>query len=80
MEQIRANGSRVTYGQVIQLQHEMTNKFLHASSSGASVTDAQNMKVELVRELKKRNFSSFSFSFFLLSEVNLNNNYYRMLV
>ena len=47
-------GTRVAYGQMIQLQHEMTNKFLQASSSNASLTDAQNMRVELIPDVKKR--------------------------
>ena len=66
IERNRSLGSKVSYGQIIELQHEMTNKFLQASSSEASITDAQNMMVELVQEPKKRTIFFFSSFFFFL--------------
>jgi len=58
VERERSQGTFVTFGQIVQLQHEMTNSYLHASSSDASYTDAQNMKVSLIAEPKKRLFFS----------------------
>ncbi|CAH1239559.1 ITPR1 [Branchiostoma lanceolatum] len=48
MEQKRQEGKRLHYGQVIQLQHVFTKKFLHVSTTQTSHTEINNMRVELL--------------------------------
>ncbi|XP_071176008.1 inositol 1,4,5-trisphosphate-gated calcium channel ITPR2-like isoform X12 [Mytilus edulis] len=46
-EQKRQHGKRVRYGEVFQLRHMFTNKFVHMSTTQTSQQDKNNMKVSL---------------------------------
>nr|XP_006825393.1 PREDICTED: inositol 1,4,5-trisphosphate receptor type 1-like [Saccoglossus kowalevskii] len=47
-EQKRQHGKPVKYGQVVQLKHLFTNKYIHVSSTQTSATEYSNMLVELL--------------------------------
>lgn len=47
LEQRRRHGMNVTYGQVVQLWHPFSRRFLQVSGSNNSVTEPSNMKIEL---------------------------------
>nr|XP_022341734.1 inositol 1,4,5-trisphosphate receptor type 2-like isoform X7 [Crassostrea virginica] len=46
-EQTRQHGKRVRYGEVVQLKHVFTGKFVHMSTTQTSQKDKNNMKVSL---------------------------------
>ncbi|XP_060075349.1 inositol 1,4,5-trisphosphate receptor type 1-like [Ylistrum balloti] len=46
-EQARQYGKRVRYGEVVQLKHIFTGKFVHMSTTQTSQKDKNNMKVSL---------------------------------
>ncbi|EDV25315.1 uncharacterized protein TRIADDRAFT_55241 [Trichoplax adhaerens] len=46
-EQKRQTGRQLTYGQVVQLKHVFTNKYISASSTHTSQTETSNMLVQL---------------------------------
>ncbi|XP_062618413.1 inositol 1,4,5-trisphosphate receptor type 1-like [Saccostrea cucullata] len=46
-EQKRQHGKRVRYGEVVQLKHVFTGKFVHMSTTQTSQKDKNNMKVSL---------------------------------
>ncbi|ESO83880.1 hypothetical protein LOTGIDRAFT_236387 [Lottia gigantea] len=46
-EQKRQLGRKVLYGQVIQLRHLFTGKYIHVSTTKTSITESNNMAVEL---------------------------------
>uniref|UniRef100_A0A1I8FE30 MIR domain-containing protein n=1 Tax=Macrostomum lignano TaxID=282301 RepID=A0A1I8FE30_9PLAT len=47
MEQARQRGKKVLYGQMIQLQHAFTGKYVHISTQNTSPTESSNMQVTL---------------------------------
>ena len=53
LEQRRQTGRRLLYGQVLQLQHAYTSKYLHVNSIQTSATEASNLIVELRSENAK---------------------------
>ncbi|XP_065924757.1 inositol 1,4,5-trisphosphate receptor type 2 isoform X5 [Magallana gigas] len=53
LEQKRQLGKKVLYGQVIQLRHQFTNKYIHVSTTKTSDTESNNMAVELKEENSK---------------------------
>nr|XP_034327562.1 inositol 1,4,5-trisphosphate receptor type 2 isoform X16 [Crassostrea gigas] len=53
LEQKRQQGKKVLYGQVIQLRHLFTNKYIHVSTTKTSNTETNNMAVELLAENAK---------------------------
>ncbi|KAK3094787.1 hypothetical protein FSP39_006217 [Pinctada imbricata] len=53
LEQKRQQGKKVLYGQVIQLRHLFTNKYIHVSTTKTSSTESNNMAVELLPENAK---------------------------
>ncbi|KAK3095936.1 hypothetical protein FSP39_021047 [Pinctada imbricata] len=48
--QDRQMGKKLQYGQIIQLRHLFTNKYIHVSTTNTSVTESNNMSVELKTE------------------------------
>ncbi|KAK3085572.1 hypothetical protein FSP39_005468 [Pinctada imbricata] len=46
-EQQRQHGKRVRYGEIVQLKHVFTGKFVHMSTTQTSQKDKNNMKVSL---------------------------------
>ncbi|XP_076096104.1 inositol 1,4,5-trisphosphate-gated calcium channel ITPR3-like isoform X9 [Mytilus galloprovincialis] len=53
LEQKRQQGKKVVYGQVIQLQHSFTQKYIHVSTTKTSSTESNNMAVELLESNAK---------------------------
>ncbi|XP_078311676.1 inositol 1,4,5-trisphosphate-gated calcium channel ITPR2-like [Crassostrea virginica] len=53
LEQKRQQGKKVLYGQIIQLRHLFTNKYIHVSTTKTSDTESNNMAVELKEENSK---------------------------
>ncbi|XP_061178320.1 inositol 1,4,5-trisphosphate receptor type 2-like [Saccostrea echinata] len=53
LEQKRQQGKKVLYGQIIQLRHLFTNKYIHVSTTKTSDTETNNMAVELKEENSK---------------------------
>lgn len=53
LEQKRQQGKKVLYGQIIQLRHLFTNKYIHVSTTKTSNTETNNMAVELLAENAK---------------------------
>ncbi|XP_048744986.2 inositol 1,4,5-trisphosphate receptor type 2-like isoform X4 [Ostrea edulis] len=53
LEQKRQQGKKVLYGQVIQLRHLFTNKYIHVSTTKTSNTETNNMAVELLGDNAK---------------------------
>ncbi|PVD21456.1 hypothetical protein C0Q70_19629 [Pomacea canaliculata] len=47
-EQTRQHGKRVRYGEIVQLKHMFTGKFVHMNTTHTSKKDKNNMKVSLV--------------------------------
>ncbi|KAJ8309658.1 hypothetical protein KUTeg_011523 [Tegillarca granosa] len=47
LEQVRQTGKKVVYGQIIQLKNVFTGKYIHVSTTKTSVTESNNMAVEL---------------------------------
>ncbi|XP_070537450.1 LOW QUALITY PROTEIN: inositol 1,4,5-trisphosphate-gated calcium channel ITPR3-like [Ptychodera flava] len=47
-EQRRQHGKPVKYGQVIQLKHQFTGKYIHVSTTNTSATEYSNMLVEVL--------------------------------
>ncbi|XP_059139568.1 inositol 1,4,5-trisphosphate receptor type 1-like isoform X3 [Physella acuta] len=47
-EQTRQHGKRVRYGEIVQLKHIFTGKFVHMSTTHTSKKDKNNMKVSLI--------------------------------
>ena len=47
---MRQNGKALTYGQIIQLRHVFTDKFVHASTTQTSYTESNNIKVIIQSE------------------------------
>ncbi|XP_053404101.1 inositol 1,4,5-trisphosphate receptor type 3-like isoform X2 [Mercenaria mercenaria] len=47
LEQKRQQGKKLLYGQVIQLKHRFTLKYIHVSTSATSPTEGKNMAVVL---------------------------------
>ncbi|CAL1526674.1 unnamed protein product [Lymnaea stagnalis] len=47
-EQTRQHGKRVRYGEIVQLKHLFTGKFVHMSTTHTSKKDKNNMKVSLI--------------------------------
>ncbi|XP_076449737.1 inositol 1,4,5-trisphosphate-gated calcium channel ITPR1-like isoform X2 [Babylonia areolata] len=47
-EQTRQHGKRVRYGEVVQLKHIFSNKYVHMNTTHTSKKDKNNMKVSLV--------------------------------
>ncbi|XP_052783710.1 inositol 1,4,5-trisphosphate receptor type 1-like isoform X3 [Mya arenaria] len=47
LEQKRQQGKKLLYGQIIQLKHKFTDKFIHVSTTVTSYTESNNMAVEL---------------------------------
>lgn len=45
LEQKRQQGKKVLYGQVIQLKHALTQKYIHVSTTTTSFTESSNMAV-----------------------------------
>uniref|UniRef100_A0A1I8JCD5 Inositol 1,4,5-trisphosphate receptor n=1 Tax=Macrostomum lignano TaxID=282301 RepID=A0A1I8JCD5_9PLAT len=50
LEQRRQKGKKVLYGQMVQLQHVFTGKFVHISTQNTSPTESSNMQVTLSSE------------------------------
>uniref|UniRef100_A0A1I8GHA8 Inositol 1,4,5-trisphosphate receptor n=1 Tax=Macrostomum lignano TaxID=282301 RepID=A0A1I8GHA8_9PLAT len=50
VEQRRQKGKKVLYGQMVQLQHVFTGKFVHISTQNTSPTESSNMQVTLSSE------------------------------
>ena len=46
-EQRRLQGKKVRYGDIVQLRHMYTHKFVHVSTTSTSTRDKNNMKIEL---------------------------------
>ncbi|RUS87050.1 hypothetical protein EGW08_005203, partial [Elysia chlorotica] len=57
-EQTRQHGKRVRYGDIVQLKHIFTGKFVHMSTTHTSKNDKNNMKVSLV-EFNAKNAQFF---------------------
>ncbi|CAC5372088.1 unnamed protein product [Mytilus coruscus] len=53
LEQKRQQGKKVVYGQIIQLQHTFTQKYIHVSTTKTSSTESNNMAVELLESNAK---------------------------
>nr|XP_022345635.1 inositol 1,4,5-trisphosphate receptor type 3-like isoform X6 [Crassostrea virginica] len=53
LEQKRQQGKKVLYGQIIQLRHLFTNKYIHVSTTKTSTTETNNMAVELLLDNAK---------------------------
>ncbi|XP_062567417.1 inositol 1,4,5-trisphosphate receptor type 3-like isoform X1 [Saccostrea cucullata] len=53
LEQKRQQGKKVLYGQIIQLRHLFTNKYIHVSTTKTSNTETNNMAVELLADNAK---------------------------
>ncbi|KAK6195687.1 hypothetical protein SNE40_001061 [Patella caerulea] len=53
LEQKRQQGRKVLYGQVIQLRHLFSDKYVHVSTTKTSNTESNNMAVELRSENAK---------------------------
>ncbi|XP_077987360.1 inositol 1,4,5-trisphosphate-gated calcium channel ITPR1-like [Glandiceps talaboti] len=47
-EQRRQHGKPVKYGQVVQLRHQFTGKYIHVSTTNTSMTEYSNMQVDLL--------------------------------
>ncbi|XP_055890997.1 inositol 1,4,5-trisphosphate receptor-like isoform X3 [Biomphalaria glabrata] len=47
-EQTRQHGKRVRYGEIVQLKHVFTGKFVHMSTTHTSKNDKNNMKISLI--------------------------------
>ncbi|KAH9502990.1 hypothetical protein Btru_072536 [Bulinus truncatus] len=47
-EQTRQHGKRVRYGEIVQLKHVFTGKFVHMSTTHTSKKDKNNMKISLI--------------------------------
>ncbi|XP_025079753.1 inositol 1,4,5-trisphosphate receptor type 3-like [Pomacea canaliculata] len=47
MEQKKNQGKKVLYGQIVQLRHLFTNKYIHISTTKTSYREGNNMAVEL---------------------------------
>ncbi|GFR59735.1 inositol 1,4,5-trisphosphate receptor type 3-like isoform X13 [Elysia marginata] len=47
-EQKRQQGKKVRYGEIVQLKHVLTNKYIHMCTSQTSQRDKNNMMVSLV--------------------------------
>ncbi|KAL4219957.1 hypothetical protein ACF0H5_020368 [Mactra antiquata] len=48
LEQKRQQGKKLLYGQIIQLKHRFTSKYIHVSTTTTSPTESNNMAVELL--------------------------------
>ncbi|OWF37431.1 Inositol 1,4,5-trisphosphate receptor type 3 [Mizuhopecten yessoensis] len=48
MEQRRQQGRKVLYGQIVQLRHVFSGKYIHVSTTKTSDTESSNMAVELI--------------------------------
>ncbi|GFO23773.1 inositol 1,4,5-trisphosphate receptor type 1 [Plakobranchus ocellatus] len=57
-EQTRQHGKRVRYGDIVQLKHIFTGKFVHMSTTHTSKNDKNNMKVSLI-EFNAKNAQFF---------------------
>ena len=44
-EQTRQHGKRVRYGEVVQLKHSFSAKYVHMNTTNTSKKDKNNMKV-----------------------------------
>ncbi|WAR27713.1 hypothetical protein MAR_013417 [Mya arenaria] len=47
LEQKRQQGKKLLYGQIIQLKHKFTDKFIHVSTTVTSYTESNNMAVQV---------------------------------
>jgi len=66
----RQLGKFVRYGQVIQLKHVMTQRFVRMSSTEAAELDVLNMCVDLSAAHSKRNKSFFTLFVLLVCLLN----------
>lgn len=53
-EKKRLKGKKLLYGQIVQLRHLFTNKYIHMSTKNTSITEPSSMSISLVSHVAKQ--------------------------